>query len=187
MDDFFQILPDEQTGRDTFERYKVQAKAAGLASLKILNNSGVDKVYCEWHDDFVVRTNIDNDKKYHFYQVKTDYKKSHIWSLNDIVGFYKRTDVKEVPQKLLKSYIGKLLKHTVKFKDSCQKVTFLTNSIVHNEVEELTIAIKEDDLSNFTFKSIIEGFNSAFIGNTGNIDVAQVKSNLKKLEIQTDI
>jgi hypothetical protein len=62
--------PREQSGRDSFNRYRAQVRSAAMASLSILEGEDIDKVYCDLHDDFVVRKKESNCYSYVFYQVK---------------------------------------------------------------------------------------------------------------------
>ncbi len=78
-----EVDPREQDGRDTLSRYKAQTRAASLASLEILENNTVDRVFCDWHDDFVVRKVIDGKTHYHFFQVKTK-KRQHLDAVKNI-------------------------------------------------------------------------------------------------------
>jgi hypothetical protein len=47
--------PREEVGRDTTARFRMQFQAAAYATLEILSGNEVDRVYCDYHDDFVVR------------------------------------------------------------------------------------------------------------------------------------
>lgn len=49
------VVPREQDGRDSFGRYRVQVRSAAVASLQILSGKAIDRVYCDLHDDIVVR------------------------------------------------------------------------------------------------------------------------------------
>jgi hypothetical protein len=132
----------EQAGRDTISRFDMQFQAAAYAALEILNGVA-DCVYCDFHDDFVVRKLVDGRPSYHFFQVKTKKKLNHQWGLNDVFGMKKRgqgTD-KASLERIRRSFAGKLLCHGIVFGDQCDEVTLLTN--VHFEdgvietVEEL--------------------------------------------------
>lgn len=47
--------PREQSGRDSFGRFRAQCRSAAIAALSILEDKEIDRVYCDLHDDFVVR------------------------------------------------------------------------------------------------------------------------------------
>ena len=52
------VAPIEDVGRDTISRFDMQFQAAAAyAALEILDGNGIDCVYCDYHDDFVVRRN----------------------------------------------------------------------------------------------------------------------------------
>ena len=53
-EDFYSTKPREQVGRDTFLRYRAQIRAAALAALEILEGGEVDRIFCDYHDDFVI-------------------------------------------------------------------------------------------------------------------------------------
>ena len=79
--------PREQSGRDSFSRYKAQVRSAAMATLSILEGKDIDRVYCDLHDDFVVRKQDANGYSYLFYQVKTKGKLNHNWTLAEVFGF----------------------------------------------------------------------------------------------------
>ncbi|HAJ26604.1 MAG TPA: hypothetical protein DCG53_05060, partial [Syntrophus sp. (in: bacteria)] len=89
-----EIKPREQAGRDSFGRYRAQVRSAAIASLSILEDKDVDRIYCDLHDDFVVRLNIEGQYFYVFYQVKTNGKKNHNWTINEIFGL--NTQIKDL-------------------------------------------------------------------------------------------
>jgi len=78
MAELHQIQPREQSGRDTFARYRAQVRAAGIACLYILERKEIDSVYCDYHDDFVIRKTVNGEVKYLFFQVKTKDKQNHL-------------------------------------------------------------------------------------------------------------
>jgi hypothetical protein len=86
MTEIHEIQPREQKGRDTLARFRAQLMAAAYASLQILDGKGADRVYSDYHDDFVVRHNENGKRSYHFFQVKTNEKRKYQWSLNDTWG-----------------------------------------------------------------------------------------------------
>lgn len=65
------VAPRETAGRDTILRYTYQFRAAGHACLQILEDNEIDFVYCDYHDDYVVRRSKDGVQTYQFHQVKT--------------------------------------------------------------------------------------------------------------------
>jgi hypothetical protein len=109
--------PREQSGRDSFSRYRAQVRSAAMASLSILEGEDIDRVYCDLHDDFVVRKKNTSGYSYVFYQVKTMGKQNHNWTLNELFGLKTtlKDQNKQSTDKIKGSFIGKLLLHTVVF------------------------------------------------------------------------
>jgi hypothetical protein len=178
--------PSEQVGRDTFERYKEQAKAACLASLEILEQGEVNKVYCEWQDDYVVRKSKAGKHSYSFYQVKTNKQKSKQWSVNELFGFYHKTKEPDIPKSLRDSFVGKLLKHTVTFEDACESVVFLTNKSIGKAPTKISEAITNDDGKNSSYKKVLENFLSAFDLDEQTNSLDSIKEKLKKLSLKEE-
>lgn len=134
--------PTEEVGRETLSRYDMQFQAAAYAALEILEGSGVVCVFCDFHDDFVVKRESAGVSTYHFYQVKTKGKLNHQWSLLEVLGFKKRgqSDDNEALKRIRTSFLGKLLDQGVKFRESCAGVTLLSN--VH--FEDAVIALVDE-------------------------------------------
>lgn len=132
------IKPAEDVGRDTLSRYDMQFQAAAFAALQILEGTGVDYVYCDYHDDFVVRKVVSGKTSYHFFQVKTKQKLNHQWSLNEIFAFKARGQKADTESlaKVRDSYGGKLLLHGIVFDDSCTEATLLSNVYFADDVVE---------------------------------------------------
>ncbi|WP_321906071.1 dsDNA nuclease domain-containing protein [Paraburkholderia tropica] len=136
MNKLVTIVPAEDVGRDTISRFDMQFQAAAFAALQILEGKGIDCVYCDYHDDFVVRRVQDGRVSYHFFQVKTKQKQNHQWDLAEIFAFKKRGQKKD-PESLAKiraSFAGKLLIHGIVFGQSCAEVTLLSNVYFNDEV-----------------------------------------------------
>lgn len=182
-----EVDPREQDGRDTLSRYKAQTRAASLASLEILENNTVDRVFCDWHDDFVVRKIIDGKTYYHFFQVKTKKKRNAQWSLIDIFGINNKKKPEDIVDRITDSFAGKLLIHTVNFSASCEKVIFLTNIHVKDEVEDLLEALDEEDFTNKTLAALVEHFNNCFSDGTQLYKEHEVKSLISKFGIDPGV
>lgn len=129
-------VPREIAGRDTQQRFGMQHQAAAFAALAILESGEVDRVYCDYHDDFVVRRNSDSGSRYHFHQVKTKGKSNSQWTLQEIFALRKsgQKDDKESLKKIQDSIAGRLLLHAVTFGAECQEVTLLTNVHFRDDV-----------------------------------------------------
>ncbi|KXI28387.1 dsDNA nuclease domain-containing protein, partial [Paraglaciecola hydrolytica] len=178
-----EISPREQDGRDTLSRYKAQTRAAGLASLEILENKSVDRVYCDWHDDYVVRKSINGKIVYHFFQVKTKEKRNAQWSLNDIFGVHNRTKTENIAERITESFAGKLLIHTVNFIDTCEAVVFLTNIHLKDEVEDLLTSLDQDDYSHKTLQHLTNHFLECFCGGKPLYTDEEIKVFIRKFRI----
>lgn len=120
------IAPRESVGRDTIARYQAQFRAAAYECLSILEGNSIDRVYCDYQDDFVSRSVRTGHPIYHFFQVKTKNKRNHQWGILEIFGIYKRKSKDESPKKIADSFGGKLLLHTIKFNNSCGSPYIMT-------------------------------------------------------------
>lgn len=181
------VQPREQAGRDALARFRAQAKAAALASLSILEGKEIDRVYCDLHDDFVVRFNRNGNLFYVFYQVKTNKKKNHNWTLNEIFGLNSRIKdlTKHKNTDIFNSFAGKLLQHTVNFGDSCETVIFQTNINIEDPIEELMADIHGDHFVTKIASLLVERFPECF--SCTSIGLEEIKINLKRLKFETDV
>lgn len=132
------VKPTEDVGRDTLSRYDMQFQAAAYAALQILEGKGVDCVYCDFHDDFVIRKVVDGKTSYHFFQVKTKQKLNHQWSLNEVFAIKTRGQKADHESftKVQTSFGGKLLLHGIVFGDACAEATLLSNVYFADDVVE---------------------------------------------------
>lgn len=183
-----QVAPTEQVGRDTIARYQAQYRAAAMECLKLLDRQSIDRVYCEFHDDFVSRRSVGGAHFYRFFQVKTVGKRNHLWSIADLFGIPKSKkkkvskkkvcptpavatndsagnvdDSNDLSSRIADSFLGKLLLHTVRFGESCEQVSFLTNANLNDEVELVSAAL-EGGISEpiDVLSKLSEHFNSAY-------------------------
>lgn len=182
--------PREQSGRDSFSRYRAQVLSVAMASLSILDGQEVDRVYCDLHDDFVIRKKNDDGIRYLFYQVKTKGKQNHNWSLFDLFGLKSklRDQSKQDINKIKESFIGKLLLHTVIFGDSCNAVCFQTNINNSDDVEKLHNDITEGVFEDKFTQVLIEKFNQLFSDEIDvDFSVDEIKEKLSKLKFETDV
>lgn len=185
-----QKAPREQIGRDTFGRYKAQVRSAALATLSILEGKEIDRVYCDLHDDFVIRKQDSNGYSYLFCQVKTKGKPNHRWTLSEVFGLNsKASDQNKQNTKDIKdSFVGKLLLHTVVFDKSCNCVIFQTN--IHNDdnIIQLLDDINSGKFANKFNKVLIERFNSCYEKELNRkLSEDEIKGNLSKLVFETDV
>ena len=179
------VPPRENVGRDTIARYRAQFRATAFACLKILEGKTIDRVYCDYQDDFVSRTVSGKKTVYHFYQVKTKKKKNHQWSINEIFGL-KKTAKEQDPEKISHSFAGKLLFHTVKFKASCTSVVFLTNIHIKDDVEDLVNAMRGGKTENQMYEYLVSTFNDAYKLDP-QLTPDEIKKLLAKFELEPNI
>jgi Cap4 dsDNA endonuclease len=138
MDQIHEKPPRETAGRETVLRFRMQFQAAAFAALEILSGSDVDRVYCDYHDDFVVRRTSSAGVNYHFFQVKTKAKLNKQWTLLEVFALKKKgaLDTEEKLQEIRDSIAGKLFSHTIQFGEQCREVTILSNVHFEDEVLE---------------------------------------------------
>ncbi|WP_333500113.1 dsDNA nuclease domain-containing protein [Kluyvera sp. CHPC 1.2972] len=177
---------------NTLERYNAQIRAASIACLSILEGKDVKRVFCEFHDDFVIEKVVANDIHYTFVQVKTKEKLREIWKLRDVFGILKRKSAKnpQTNEMIRDSFVGKLLQHTTNFEDSCKEVVLLTNTHVDEDIENIINDISSETFSNTHCKLIIDSFNNCFISiqnEQKELGIDAIKHKLKKLRFETDV
>jgi len=177
-----EVVPREVVGRDIISRYQGQFRGAAYECLTLLEGGELDRIYCDYQDDFVTRLNVDGQQIYNFYQVKTKNKLNHQWSINEIFGLYKNKKQTSI-EKIENSFAGKLLIHTVKFNNSCGKVVFLTNIHFDDDVESCIKAFIDNDEENKHYSSLLENFNTAFSKDVPLNEVEVLKA-IKKLQLQ---
>lgn len=179
----------EQNGRDSFSRYRAQVRSAAVASLSILEGGEVDRVYCDLHDDFVIRKKDENGFSYIFYQVKTKGKQNHNWTINEIFGLNSKLkdQSKQNSEAIKESFAGKLLLHTIVFDEYCNSVIFQTNANNSDEVEKLLSDIDSGVFANKFTKVILERFNECFGENHNTYSTEQIKLKLSKLSFESDV
>lgn len=130
------VAPSEDVGRETVSRFDMQFQAAAYAALQILEGKEIDCVYCDYHDDFVVRRVANGETTYHFFQVKTKAKLNHQWTLADVFAFKKSGQKSDADSltKIRKSFAGKLLLHGIVFDEACREATLLSNVHFNDDV-----------------------------------------------------
>jgi len=184
------VAPREQNGRDSFARYRAQVRAAAIASLAILESKGIDRVYCDLHDDYVVRSNSSSGVRYKFVQVKTKDKPNENWTIGELLGIDGRIKdfAKHSPSDIRASFIGKLLLHTVVFGEACEKVVFETNNHLSSQAVSF-----DEDLRNIAFADkyvqlIVKLFNQCYSDKLPTpLNQTDVENLLRKLFFETDV
>jgi hypothetical protein len=183
-----EIKPREQAGRDTLSRYKAQTRAAAIAALAILEASDVDRIYCDYHDDFVIRTISGSGFRYKFVQVKTKKKQNANWTINEIFGLKTtiKNQGKQSSDAIRDSFAGRLLSHTVNFISTCEEVVFLTNINFDDRVEELCLDIQSSKFVDPYAIELAKRFNACFPSST-SLTQPEVYALLGKLTFEADV
>ncbi len=199
-----EIPPREVAGRDTVARFEAQFRGAAVACLRILDQKGPDRVYCDFQDDFVTREQVDGLPVYHFVQVKTKAARKYQWTRSDLFGLAKnvpgasknaassgpkytyKTPSSEQLTKVKDSFVGKLLEHTARFSTACGSVTFLTNSHLSDDVESIANAILEGDFEERTVGYLFQHYAliNSFLDPPGE---DEVRAAIKKLSFTADV
>ena len=164
MDIIHDIAPRETVGRETTNRFRMQFQAAAFAALEILSGKEVDRVYCDYHDDFVVRRNVGGSIEYHFFQVKTKGRANQQWKLDEIFSLKKKGKL-DTPEKLAAirdSIAGKLFIHTIEFGEQCREVTVLSNVHFQDDVLEAQDHLKDGKSNRVYINQFIEKFGEIF-------------------------
>ena len=164
MDIIHEKAPRETVGRETTNRFRMQYQAAAFAALEILGGKEVDRVYCDYQDDFVVRRNVSGSVEYHFFQVKTKGRANQQWSLGEIFSLKKRgkLDAEEKLDAIRDSIAGKLFIHTIEFGEQCREVSILSNVHFEDEVLEVQDHLKNGKSNRAYITQLIEKFGEIF-------------------------
>lgn len=176
--------PRETVGRDTMVRFRMQFQAAAFAALEILSGKEVDRVYCDYHDDFVVRRTVAGLVEYHFFQVKTKGKANQQWDINEVFALKKKgeLDTVEKLEAIRRSIAGKLFVHTVEFGDTCREVTLLSNVHFKDEVHDLVADLAAGTSSTKHARQLIEKF-AAIVSAGQQLSPEQLEAARKKLTL----
>lgn len=184
------VTPREQDGRDSFARYRAQVRAAAVAALAILEAKSIDRVYCDLHDDYVVRSSTSDGVRYRFVQVKTKGKQHENWTIGELLGIDgRRKDVSgSSAAKIKESFIGKLLLHTVTFGESCECVTFQTNNNLEAKAEDFRLDIEDCVFTDKHSQLLIDKFNECYKDKISQpLTALEVQQLLSKLTFETDV
>lgn len=152
-----EVATREQSGRDTINRFRAQFRAATIESLALLENKDIERIYCDYHEDYVVKYVTDSKAQYRFVQVKTKSQLNYRYTILEVFGLKKRP--KKNPEHALPdSFAGKLLLHIENFGDSCHSIEIKTNINFDDEVEAIIAEIEQ--------KGTIGDHTSALIAET---------------------
>ncbi|USX15031.1 DUF4297 domain-containing protein [Oxalobacteraceae bacterium OTU3CAMAD1] len=164
VDVIHEKAPRETVGRETTNRFRMQFQAAAFAALEILSGKDVDRVYCDYHDDFVVRRNINGAIEYHFFQVKTKGRANQQWKVDEVFSLKKKgkLDTEEKLTAIRDSIAGKLFIHTIEFGEQCREVTVLSNVHFQDDVIEVQQHLKDGKSTLSYINQFIEKFGDIF-------------------------
>ena len=184
MDIIHEKAPRETVGRETTNRFRMQYQAAAFAALEILGGKEVDRVYCDYQDDFVVRRNVSGSVEYHFFQVKTKGRANQQWSLGEIFSLKKRgkLDAEEKLDAIRDSIAGKLFIHTIEFGEQCREVSILSNVHFEDEVLEVQDHLKNGKSNRAYITQLIEKFGEIFAPGM-SLSESKLKSARSKLSL----
>lgn len=156
--------PRETVGRETTNRFRMQFQAAAFAALEILSGKGVDRVYCDYHDDFVVRRSVNGSVEYHFFQVKTKGRANQQWKVDEVFSLKKtgKLDTEEKLAAIRDSIAGKLFVHTIEFGEECREVTVLSNVHFQDDVFTVQEHLKAGKSDRSYITQFIEKFGEIF-------------------------
>jgi len=176
--------PRETVGRETTNRFRMQFQAAAFAALEILSGKDIDRVYCDYHDDFVVRRTIRGSAEYHFFQVKTKGRANQQWKVDEIFSLKKR-DKLDTTEKLIAvrdSIAGKLILHSIEFGEQCREVTVLSNVHFQDDVIEVQDHLKAG-LSNRAYITHFIGKFSEIFSSDLPLSEGELKAARSKLSL----
>jgi Cap4 dsDNA endonuclease len=188
MDTIHDKAPRETVGRTTVARFRMQFQAAAYAALEILSGKEVDRVYCDYQDDFVVRRTVAGVVEYHFFQVKTKGKANQQWDAAAIFALKKQgaLDTEEKLEVVRNSIAGKLFVHTVEFGGQCREVTVLSNVHFADDVYEVVADLSAGTSSKKYIRQFIEKF-ADIISPGKPMSTEEVEAARKKLSLLANV
>jgi len=188
MDSIHDKAPRETAGRSTVIRFRMQFQAAAYAALEILSGKEVDRIYCDYHDDFVVRRTVAGVVEYHFFQVKTKGRANQQWNVAEVFSLKKKgaLDTEEKLEAIRNSIAGKLFVHTVEFGTQCREVTLLSNVHFDDDVHEVVA----DLVAGASSKKYITQFIGKFadiVAPSRTMSPGEVEAARKKLSLLANV
>jgi hypothetical protein len=140
-----EVVPREQVGPATGERYDFQYHQAAADCLQVLDDTQVACVYCEWHDDYVIETA--GVISYRFHQAKTRLASQGPWTLKEFFGVTwprgkPKRGVPKVGTATTDSVFGRLFDHVSRFGSRCECFVFVTDAGVASEFGALLEAVR---------------------------------------------
>ena len=178
--------PRETAGRDTILRFDYQFRKTAEASLRLLEEKDLERVFCDYHDDYVLKVWENKTAVFMFHQVKTKGKEAEQWTRKEIFGIGERMKSKAGEGK--SSIAGKLFFHHISFGPNCKSVHIVTNAHFKEEIDALVQDVRSAKVAqdlhskNDFSKKIFEFFATEFENTTedGIFDF------LKKLEVRSN-
>jgi len=184
MDNIHEKAPRETVGRETMVRFRMQLQAAAFAALEILSGKEVDRIYCDYHDDFVVRRTVGGVVEYHFFQVKTKGKANQQWDVDGVFALKKKgeLDTAKKLEAVRRSIAGKLFVHTVEFGDQCREVTVLSNVHFKDEVHDVVADLAAGTSGKKYTRQLIDKF-ATIVAPDQTLSPKQLEAARKKLTL----
>lgn len=177
-----ELTTREQSGRDTISRFRAQFRAATLESLALLESKEIERIYCDYHEDYIVKYMVDSKAQYRFVQVKTKSQLNYRYTILEIFGLKKKP--KNAPEhKLPDSFAGKLLLHIENFGDSCRSVEIRTNVNFDDEVESIINEIEQKGTLGKNTSALVAETQS-MIGSLCDKELKDVLEFLSRLKIE---
>jgi hypothetical protein len=188
MDIIHNKAPRETAGRTTVTRFRMQFQAAAYSALEILSGKEVDRVYCDYHDDFVVRRTVAGVVEYHFFQVKTKGKANQQWDATAVFALKKQgaLDTEEKLEAIRSSIAGKLFVHTVEFGEQCREITVLSNVHFADDVHEIVADLSAGSSSKKYIRQFIEKF-ADIVSPSRPLSQEEVEAARKKLSVLANV
>tara|TARA_R110001592_G_scaffold112292_2_gene310340 strand:- start:37 stop:1203 length:1167 start_codon:yes stop_codon:yes gene_type:complete len=188
MDIIHEKEPRETVGRSTVSRFRMQFQAAAYAALEILSGKEVDRVYCDYHDDFVVRRTVAGVIDYHFFQVKTKGKANQQWNVAEVFALKKTgaLDTEEKLEAIRNSIAGKLFVHTIEFGDQCSGITLLSNVHFKDDVHDVVKDFSAGTSSKKYIRQLIEKF-AEIVSPESPLSSEQIDAARKKLSMLANV
>lgn len=129
------VKPRETSGRDTILRFDYQFRRTAEASLRLLEEKNLERVFCDYQDDYVLKVWENDNAVYMFHQVKTKKNDGDQWDQKEIFGLNQKKKSKTGEGK--SSIAGKLFCHHIEFGTSCKSVHIVTNAHFQEDIDQL--------------------------------------------------
>ncbi len=135
-----EVVPREVAGRDVILRFDYQFRRTAEACLQLLEDKNLERVFCDYHDDYVLKVWEGEDALFLFHQVKTKKKDSEQWTRKEVFGVGTKKAGQLIAGDGKGSIAGKLFYHHLEFGPNCRSVHIVTNAHFKEEIEEVITA-----------------------------------------------